>query len=235
MAKLVNVAVSEAVENCLLRVRVSLRAHPFKSLVDSLKSRVKNYMTPDYRLKTLDLKAQVAKLVDAPSWGGGIRKDVAVRIRSWAQPHFITCLLSYCYFTANVFDSELVVLVLNFSSILRWSKLTWLSSTLILRVVIFASVSCADLIDWTSALIPKYVVNTEVTILAVLRIVTMRFFMVIPFSCWCSKVVIVCWGFELLRAIKSTYRWVVNSEIKVLCFTVEVCGVSGQNGLYIKH
>jgi hypothetical protein len=28
MAKLVNVAVSEAVENCLLRVRVSLRAHP---------------------------------------------------------------------------------------------------------------------------------------------------------------------------------------------------------------
>jgi hypothetical protein len=29
MAKLVNVAVSEAVENCLLRVRVSLRAHPF--------------------------------------------------------------------------------------------------------------------------------------------------------------------------------------------------------------
>jgi hypothetical protein len=30
MAKLVNVAVSEAVENCLLRVRVSLRAHPFR-------------------------------------------------------------------------------------------------------------------------------------------------------------------------------------------------------------
>jgi hypothetical protein len=29
MAKLVNVAVSEAVENCLLRVRVSLRAHLF--------------------------------------------------------------------------------------------------------------------------------------------------------------------------------------------------------------
>src|ERR1700758_607886 len=40
MAKLVNVAVSEAVENCLLRVRVSLRAHPFKSKVRSLESSV---------------------------------------------------------------------------------------------------------------------------------------------------------------------------------------------------
>ena len=38
MAKLVNVAVSEAVENCLLRVRVSLRARLFK--VKSLQSKV---------------------------------------------------------------------------------------------------------------------------------------------------------------------------------------------------
>lgn len=31
------------------------------------------------------LIAQVAKLVDAPSSGGGARKGVLVRIRSWAQ------------------------------------------------------------------------------------------------------------------------------------------------------
>jgi hypothetical protein len=53
MAKLVNVAVSEAVENCLLRVRVSLRAHPFN---ESLKLKVASRnLWLSFKLKTFCL------------------------------------------------------------------------------------------------------------------------------------------------------------------------------------
>ncbi len=41
------------------------------------------YLQPDLKMQTND--AQVAKLVDALCSGRSVRKDVLVRIQSWAQ------------------------------------------------------------------------------------------------------------------------------------------------------